>query len=831
MQRFSSRLWNGANGRPLGTLARLLRSTLRVALVSSALLLSGPSSSASIDPAVSGPSAPLSSAAPSNGRVIVLGFDGADFRTAQAMISELPNLARLQREGTFAALGTTTPDESPVAWASLNSGQNPGKTGVPGFIRREIGRLAPSPAPGHVTHEQRSIDELRVHWIWSFLGGRPPEVVSTICGVVTTLVFFAFLALLLRSRRGVALAMALVLGAVAAWAGLRASKAVPRVYDDIAGNPCEVGGFWEVAARAGVPCVVLDGAMSWDRPDVDGARVLSGLGVPDARGDNCDWFVYTTSEDAYAYAPQCKSTSTGGKVFRFEEKEGSFSSRLYGPRDLGAIGRLLDEKRALQRKVDDGSAIDSDHDRLEEIPNELSAYTPSDMSEEGRRSVPLVVTPLADGARARVTIGHQTQELALGQWSDWYSVPFEVSSLLAVHTVTRAKLLTLATAKTPLELYVDSVQYDPAKPVFWQPISQPAEFAAQLSKSIGGSFETVGWACLTMPLKDNKIDTQTFLEDIEFTHGWRKKLLEAALERDDWRVLMNVESTPDRVQHMMYRYFDREHPKFVQAEADKRITWFGRDITYADAIPQIYRQMDQLIGEVLEKEVKPGDTLIVCADHGFQSFRRQFQVNNWLAQEGYLVLRDGLTSADWDLLGYVDWEKTKAYSLGLGGIYINLKGREPGGIVEKEQMSALLDEIARKLETLEDRGQRAVHNVLRTDQIHSGPYVDRGADLMVGLAAGWRVAWKTTRGGIQLSQSEDKEHWVAKIVFDDNKNSWSGDHVSVADELVKGVFACNRKVKLPANGVHLLDIAPTVLTLVGVPVPAEYDHAALEFSN
>src|SRR5262245_16586095 len=74
------------------------------------------------------------------GRVIVLGFDGADASTAAAMIEkgELPHLARLKKEGTFAPLGTSVPAESPVSWASLNSGQNPAKTGIPGFIKRAL---------------------------------------------------------------------------------------------------------------------------------------------------------------------------------------------------------------------------------------------------------------------------------------------------------------------------------------------------------------------------------------------------------------------------------------------------------------------------------------------------------------------------------------------------------------------------------------------------------------------------------------------------------------------------------------------------------------------
>src|SRR6202008_3874574 len=85
---------------------------------------------------------------PDEGRVIVLGLDGADARTVAEMMDrgELPNLARLRETGTFAPLGTTIPAESPVSWASLNSGQNPAKTGVPGFVKRDLS-AAGDPSP------------------------------------------------------------------------------------------------------------------------------------------------------------------------------------------------------------------------------------------------------------------------------------------------------------------------------------------------------------------------------------------------------------------------------------------------------------------------------------------------------------------------------------------------------------------------------------------------------------------------------------------------------------------------------------------------------------
>ncbi|MFO1009164.1 MAG: alkaline phosphatase family protein [Planctomycetota bacterium] len=763
------------------------------------------------------------------GRVFVLGFDGADARTAKELMDagRLPNFQRIAETGTFAPLGTTTPNESPVAWASLNSSQNPGKTGVPGFVKRELGRDGPYPSAGHVTNEDREIASMQLPASWAFLGKNSPAMVAIYVGLACLLVFFAFFALLLRMKKGVAFVLALVLAGVGAWAGQRASKAVPRVIEGVVGNPTQAGGFWEVAAKAGVKSIVLEGAMTWDRPHVEGCEVLSGLGVPDSRGGNCDWAVYSTGAESWAIAPQCKPTNTGGKVFRLEEKDGRYESRLYGPTDLARIGALLAERRAIEAKIAANTALDADLDRRDEIRSELASLRPmSDNSEEGRLSLPLVVEPRAGGAK--ITLGSQTQDVGAGQWSKWYALTFDVNAMLKVRAVTRVKLVSLAAPPdVPLELFVDSLQIDPSSAPFWQPISQPPEFAADLAKAIGSSYETVGWACLTMPFKDKEIDTPTFLEDVQFTFGVRKSLLEAALARSDWRILMSVESTPDRVQHMMYQYYDAQHPRYDAKTADTKVPFFGRETAYRDVIPAIYAQMDALVGEVLEKHVKPGDTLIVCSDHGFQSFRRQFHLNNWLAQEGYLVLKPGTTLADWDLLSFIDWSKTKAYSLGLGSVYLNLKGREAQGIVEPSEREALLAELTQKFLAARDGDAKVVHSVVRSDRVHSGPHVDLEGDLLLGLEAGYRVSWKTTRGGIQLKSTPERDDAFADVPYANNTNNWSGDHVSVADELVAGVFLCNRKVDAPAGGFHLLDVAPTVLSLVGVPIPPEYDHAPL----
>jgi predicted AlkP superfamily phosphohydrolase/phosphomutase len=321
------------------------------------------------------------------------------------------------------------------------------------------------------------------------------------------------------------------------------------------------------------------------------------------------------------------------------------------------------------------------------------------------------------------------------------------------------------------------------------------------------------------------------MQDIAFTHETRVRLLESALARDDWRLFVDIESTPDRVQHMMYQYADASHPGHDATGAARTVEIFGRSIALKDTITESYRALDRLVGDVVKRHLRPGDTLILCADHGFQSFRRQVHLNNWLAREGYLVLKADVTPEDAGYLDYVDWSKTRAYALGLGGIYVNLRERESTGIVAPAEVPALLAEISRKLLLLRDdaHDKPAVKAVYETQRIHSGPHVGAEADLIVGFDAGYRVSWATSTGNVALT---DREGALALgDVFEDNLSNWSGDHVSVAADLVQGAFFCNRKIVLPPGGLDLLHVAPTVLSLLGVAIPPECDKAPLEFER
>ena len=288
---------------------------------------------------------------------------------------------------------------------------------------------------------------------------------------------------------------------------------------------------------------------------------------------------------------------------------------------------------------------------------------------------------------------------------------------------------------------------------------------------------------------------------------------------------MSVFSTTDRVQHMMYQYYDEGHPLHDAEVANREMQFFGETIRMKDAVPAIYRQMDRVVGEIMSR-LGSSDVLLVCSDHGFRSFRTQFHINNWLAENGYLTIKPGKTDSDGRSLGsYVDWPNTRAYALGLGFVYVNLKGRERYGSVEPSERAELMGQLRADLlaEVDEATGVRSVKEVYFPEEIHpDGAHLDREADLILGFAPNYRVSWRTSGGGLKFVK-DDAGVWAPAPIYADNTSPWSGGHVSVNAQDVRGVFFANRKVELPADGPNLLHFAPTVLSLLGVPLPPELD--------
>lgn len=781
-----------------------------------------------------------------SGRVVVLGFDGADARTVQKMIDagELPNLAELAEEGTFAPLVSTNPAESAAGWAAINTGTNPVKNNVPSFIKRTL----PSMAPGfaHIETGTKPIDELEPTGLVGLLNDYDSGVLAGGLGLAGLLMTLLVLKVLLRVGTGLSVALGILVGGGAGFAATMSKSHVPGEVPEVYSNLVSQPGFWDHAAEGGKRSIVLDAALAFGRPETKGARVLAGLGLPDIRGgSNGNWFVYTTDPDAELEGDVTGSNT--GTVYRVEEDvaAGRIETVLHGPVNFTRKAELEAGIAAVNGKIENATGwkeAQALRDQKAELERDLKSIQKGNGGNTSvdsvRAQLPLVIERRGDD-RVALTIGSQTHEVGEGEWTDWYQLCFELNPLIAAHAVTRARVVSIA---DPLTIYINSLDIDPENPPFWQPISQPAGFSKELASWIGMPYETLGWACMTNQLKDKEMPVDVFLEDIEFTMDWRRRLTRASLERDDWELLFSVFSTTDRVQHMMYRFHDPEHPRHDVEEAAREVDFFDKPTSLADTIPEIYRQMDDIVGEV-RASLRPEDTLILCADHGFTSYRRGIEVNNWLIQAGYMKLKDGLTSTRGNIMFNVDWEETRAYSLGLGMVYVNMEGREPNGIVPRDEAKDLLHEIGSRMvaEALDAGPDDAPYAEPRPsvldydvmDELYTGEtaWYDPAypcADMQLGFAEFYRMSWNAVGGGIRLKKNEDGDIVLGDI-FRNNTNNWSGDHASNSPNLVTGIFFSSKPIEMPESGVSVLHIAPTVLDLLGVDEPASLDLPPLAF--
>ncbi len=335
------------------------------------------------------------------------------------------------------------------------------------------------------------------------------------------------------------------------------------------------------------------------------------------------------------------------------------------------------------------------------------------------------------------------------------------------------------------------------------PVSHPPFYATYLAKRIG-PYSTLGLAEDTWALNEGVIDDGTFLRQTYDIDRERESMFFAALDRLRKGSLVCVFDATDRIQHMFWRYLEKDHPAGRNREKAE----------HRDAIRELYKHNDALVGRVMER-LEDGDVLMVISDHGFSSFRRGVNLNSWLLREGYLVLKDGADGAS-EWLRDVDWTKTRAYCLGLTGMFLNVKGREQHGIVEPGAgVEALKAEIIKKLSGLKDADKREVgiREAFDTSALYSGPYLENAPDLLIGYNAGYRTSWDCATGV------------VAGPVFEDNVKAWSGDHC-IDPRLVPGVFFCNRRVD--TEDPALIDIAPTALRLFGVEPPAHMDGRPLQ---
>jgi predicted AlkP superfamily phosphohydrolase/phosphomutase len=410
--------------------------------------------------------------------------------------------------------------------------------------------------------------------------------------------------------------------------------------------------------------------------------------------------------------------------------------------------------------------------------------------------VPFVVT-IQDGRRAALRIGGATHQLREDEYTDWVSVSFRAGPGVTVRGL--CKFLLLGT-EPEFRLYVTPVNIDPESPAM--PVSYPSVYSVYLAKR-QGPFATLGLAEDTWALNEHVLGDEHFLQQCLDMDREREAMFFDALDKVPRGLCVCVFDGTDRLQHTFWRDIDERHPARAAYPPCN-----GRNV-----IEDLYRRMDDLVGRTMARCRGTDTLLMVLSDHGFNSFRRGVDLNRWLEENGYLKVDDSRRGEEY--LAGIDWSQTRAFSLGLAGIFINLKDRYAQGIVDPgDEADRLREEIARRLTALVDPedGASAIKRVYVAGKVYRGPYKDQAPDLIVGYQRGYRASWETAIGR------------TTRAVFHANPKAWSGDHC-IDPSLVPGVLFCNRPVE--SEVARLMDVGPTVLSLFGVPVPEYMDGRAL----
>ena len=393
----------------------------------------------------------------------------------------------------------------------------------------------------------------------------------------------------------------------------------------------------------------------------------------------------------------------------------------------------------------------------------------------------------ADRRHAKIVVGDEERLLGVGEWSDWVPVAFDLAPTQRLHAECRFFLKGL---DPDFELYVSPVNIDPLSPVL--PISSPAGYASELAHATG-RFYSQGMPEETKGLKTAILTPEEFLTQAKIAGDEVRAQYKYTLDQFHDGFLFYYFGNVDQVSHMMWRSRDPQHPAY-----DPK-----RDPKYAHVVDDLYAGLDRVVGDTLAA-LTANDLLIVMSDHGFTSWRRSFNLNSWLRDNGYLYVDAASTGEASGPFAGVDWHRTRAYAVGLNGLYINLSGREAFGVVAPEERNRLVAEISTKLlHTIDSAtGQPVISRMFRREEIYTLPPDDEVApDLIVGYAKG-------TRGSDESALGELPMETVV-----DNHDAWSGDHC-MDPAVVPGILLTSRLLKqTPAD---LQALAPAILAEFGI---------------
>jgi predicted AlkP superfamily phosphohydrolase/phosphomutase len=364
--------------------------------------------------------------------------------------------------------------------------------------------------------------------------------------------------------------------------------------------------------------------------------------------------------------------------------------------------------------------------------------------------------------------------------------------------------------------------------------AHPYGLMDELRKAVGEYVFDVWWQHY------GEKNVKKFLEDLLYCTEQRIKTFNYLFERKKWDIFMGVFIGSDRIQHYLWQHI---------LPTQEEVLYSGKH-AIVSKICEYYEKIDQFLGSLLNWLGDEVDIFVV-SDHGFGPLYKKMYINRWLIENRYLsinerrvklltlkkhlvsIMRPIIRNLDiyglrkkisnrlkitgrmsaYNFLDCINWTKTIAYSASNTeqGIYLNVQGREPQGIVNNGEYEMLRDEIIQRLKELRDpeTGEKIVTQIFKREELYRGAYVKEAPDIILFLKDGeWLI-------DVQLKD----------ILYE--KASW---HTGFGTHRLDGIFIAygpNIRKGVEIAGAQIVDIAPTILYHQQLPVPEEIDGRPL----
>lgn len=381
-----------------------------------------------------------------------------------------------------------------------------------------------------------------------------------------------------------------------------------------------------------------------------------------------------------------------------------------------------------------------------------------------------------------ISIDETKHLVAEGEWSPWIEVSFSAG----IQSISGIVKFFVRKVHPALEIYVSPVCINPRSPA--APISTPASYSKDLSNEVG-LFNTLGLPADTKSLSNGTLSDEEYFDQALSVLEENKKAFHWEYPQFKEGLFFFYFSSLDQNSHMLWRCMDENHPLYDPNSAPK----------VKLAVQYLYQEMDKVLGNVLSS-LDSDTLLLIMSDHGFAPFTREFQLNTWLLEEGYLKLNSKDRGGNY--FSNVDWDSTKAYAVGFTGLFANQKGREKNGIVSENDSPKLLKEISEKLSKAIDpaTGKTFCRGVLR-DEVYKGDRLNLSPDILCAYELGYRVADESILGEFQ------------DVTVRPRLDKWSADHC-MSPEYVPGILISN--TSFTKTNPHITDLAPTILNALGI---------------